>query len=107
MGQLLDFSEEHQPTSRARRRSLAQPYQPLQGSTAERKLDVGFVDDPNAGVDSKCHWSQILVPGEPESNPSADTVSKAWLDLGRYAKEVLAAQDSRRFVLGFTLWVGL
>jgi hypothetical protein len=99
-GQLLDF---HQPTSRARRRPLAQPHQPLQGSTAERKLDVGFVDDPNAGVDSKCHWSQILVPGELKSNPSADTVSKAWLDLGRYAREVLAAQDSRRFVLGFTL----
>jgi hypothetical protein len=27
---------------------------PLQGPTAERKLDVGFVVDPNAGKDSKC-----------------------------------------------------
>jgi hypothetical protein len=27
---------------------------PLQGSTAERKLDVSFVVDPNAGKDSKC-----------------------------------------------------
>lgn len=102
-GQFLDFAEEHQPGSRARRRPLAQPHQPLQGSTADRKLDVGFVDDPSAGVDPKCHWKQILVPGELKSNPSADVASKAWLDLGRYARELLAAQDSRRFVLGFTL----
>ncbi|PZD23186.1 HTH-Tnp-Tc3-2 domain containing protein, partial [Pyrenophora tritici-repentis] len=45
----------------------------------------------------------ILIPGELKSNPLADKASKAWLDLGRYAREVLAAQDSRRFVLGFTL----
>ncbi|KAF1354391.1 hypothetical protein EJ07DRAFT_132963 [Lizonia empirigonia] len=102
-GQLLDFAAENQPASRPRRRPLAQPHQPVQGSTADRKLDVGFVDDPSAGVDSKCHWSQILVPGELKSNPSADKASKAWLDLGRYARDVFAAQDSRRFVLGFTL----
>jgi len=41
------------------------------------------------------------VPGELKSNSSADTAAKAWLDLGRYAREVLAAQDTRRFVLGF------
>ncbi|KLU90586.1 hypothetical protein MAPG_10438 [Magnaporthiopsis poae ATCC 64411] len=29
--------------------------------------------------------------------------SEGWLALGRYAREVLAAQDTRRFVLGFTL----
>lgn len=45
----------------------------------------------------------MLVPGELKSNPLADKASKAWLDLGTYAREVLAAQDSRRFVLGFTL----
>ncbi|KAL6173862.1 hypothetical protein ACJQWK_00023 [Exserohilum turcicum] len=85
------------------RRPLAQPHKPLQGSTATRKLDIGFVDDPDAGVDSRCRWSQILIPGELKSNPSADKASKAWLDLGRYAQEVFATQDSRRFVLGFTL----
>ncbi|KAF1365589.1 hypothetical protein EJ07DRAFT_151070 [Lizonia empirigonia] len=100
---LLDFAEGHRPVSGIRRRPLAQPHQPLQGSTADRKLDIGFVDDPNAGMNSKCRWSQILIPGELKSNPSADKASKAWLDLGRYAREVLAAQDSRRFVIGFTL----
>jgi hypothetical protein len=101
--QLLDLAEGHRPVSRVRRRPLAQPHQPLKGSTADRKLDIGFVDNLDAGVDSKCRWSQILIPGELKTNPSADKASKAWLDLGRYAREVLAAQDSRRFVLGFTL----
>ncbi|EKV06646.1 hypothetical protein PDIG_76560 [Penicillium digitatum PHI26] len=85
------------------RRPLAQPNKPIQGSTAERKLDIGFVSDADANKDTHCHWSQILVPGELKSNPAADTASKAWLDLGRYAREVFAAQDTRRFVLGFTL----
>ncbi|MCJ1348508.1 hypothetical protein MMC31_006740 [Peltigera leucophlebia] len=102
-GQLLNFAKDDQSAVGARRRLLAQPHQPLQGSTADRKLDVGFVDDGGAGVDSKYHWSQILTPGELKSNASADIASKAGLDLGRYAREVLAAQDSRRFVLGFTL----
>jgi hypothetical protein len=100
---LLDLADGHRPPPRLRRRPLAQPCQPLQGSIANRKLDISFVDDPNAGVNSKCRWSHILILGELKSNPSADKASKAWLDLGRYAREVLAAQDSRRFVLGFTL----
>ncbi|KAJ2990197.1 hypothetical protein NUW58_g3071 [Xylaria curta] len=99
---LAIFAEAIKP-SPARRRPLAQPNKPTRGSTAERGLDVGFVSDPDAGRDSRCHWSQILIPGELKSNPSADTASKAWLDLGRYARKVLAAQDTRRFVLGFTL----
>ncbi|KAH7304473.1 hypothetical protein B0I35DRAFT_445302 [Stachybotrys elegans] len=103
IGELEDLANEHKPTTTVRRRPLAQPNKPIQGSTAERKLDVGFVNDPDAQKDSRCHWSQILVPGELKSNPSADTASKAWLDLGRYAREVLAVQDRRRFVLGFTL----
>jgi len=102
-GQFSDWAAEHQPASKTRRRPLAQLHQPLQGSTANRKLDIGFVDDPSAGADSKYHWKQILVPGELKSNPAADVASKAWLDLGRYAREVLAAQDNRRFVPGFTL----
>ncbi|KAK0610050.1 hypothetical protein B0T17DRAFT_593872 [Bombardia bombarda] len=100
---LATFAEGYKSTPTHRRRPLAQPNKPIQGSTAERKLDVGFVDNPKAGKDSRCHWSHILIPGELKSNPSADKASKAWLDLGRYAREVLAAQDTRRFVLGFTI----
>ena len=99
----LDFAKEHGSAPKTQRRPLAQPHQPLQGSTAERKLDVGFVNDPKASETKKCHWSQILVPGELKSNPGLDTPSRAWLDIGRYVREVLAVQDTRRFVLGFTL----
>ncbi|RMD42513.1 hypothetical protein DV735_g2633, partial [Chaetothyriales sp. CBS 134920] len=102
---LAAFADVHKsiPTHRHRRRPLAKPNKPIDGSVGKRKLDVGFVNDPQAGKDSRCHWSQILVPGELKSNPSADKASEAWLDLGRYAREVLAAQDTRRFVLGFTI----
>ncbi|KAH8748986.1 hypothetical protein F5883DRAFT_508959 [Diaporthe sp. PMI_573] len=104
---LVAFAEEYKPTLLHRRRpltqSLTQPNKPIQGSTGERKMDIGFVSNPDSNKDSRCHWSQILVPGELKSNPSADIHSKARLDLGRYAREVLAAQDTRRFVLGFTL----
>ncbi|KAB5549392.1 hypothetical protein GE09DRAFT_172646 [Coniochaeta sp. 2T2.1] len=105
-----DFSEKlaafgacHKSIPTRQRRPLAKPNEPIDGSVAKRKMDVGFVNDPKAGKDSRCHWDQILVPGELKSNRSADRASEAWLDLGRYAREVLAAQDTRRFVLGFTI----
>ncbi|EDN09429.1 predicted protein [Histoplasma mississippiense (nom. inval.)] len=101
--ELVRLAEAQEPSWKIDRRPLAQPSQPLQGSVAERKLDVGFVDDLTATEDSRCHWSQILVPGELKNDPKYDRKSGAWFDLGRYAREVLAAQDTRRFVLGFTL----
>ncbi|KAK4095936.1 hypothetical protein N658DRAFT_519472 [Parathielavia hyrcaniae] len=100
---LAAFAESCNSAPAHKRRPLAKPDQPIAGSVGKRKMDIGFVDDPSAGKDSRCHWSQILVPGELKSNPSADRHSEARLDLGRYAREVLAAQDNRRFVLGFTL----
>ncbi|KAG5746976.1 hypothetical protein H9Q70_010347 [Fusarium xylarioides] len=102
---LMTFAAGRQsnPINRHQRRPLAKPNEPIDGSVGKRKMDIGFMKDPQAGKDSRCHWSQILVPGELKSNPSADKASEAWLDLGRYAREVLAAKDTRRFVLGFTL----
>ncbi|KAK9443980.1 serine/threonine-protein kinase Sgk2 [Metarhizium brunneum] len=90
-----------------RRKLLAQPSTPLLGSTGKRSLDIGFVNNditynPDA-KDSRYRWSHVLVAGELKKNPKADTASIAWIDLARYAREVLAAQDTRRFVLGFTL----
>ncbi|KAM5350178.1 hypothetical protein ACJ41O_006683 [Fusarium nematophilum] len=100
---LAAFAEEKKLIPTRQRRPLAKPNEPIDGSVGKRKMDVGFVKDPEARKDSRCHWSQILVPGELKSNRSADKASEAWLDLGRYAREVLAAQDTRRFVLGFTI----
>ncbi|KAG5300605.1 FunK1 protein kinase [Histoplasma ohiense] len=94
---------EHAPDRNIQRRPLAQPNKPIRGSTAERKLDIGFVDDSNANKDAKCEWSQILVPGELKNDPKYDKQSHAWLDLGRYVREVITAQDHRCFVHGFTL----
>ncbi|KAH6881086.1 serine/threonine-protein kinase Sgk2 [Thelonectria olida] len=91
----------------ARRKLLAQPRTPLGGSTAKRSMDIGFVNTDityNAdSEDSRYRWSHILVAGELKSNPKADKASIAWIDLATYAREVLAAKDTRRFVLGFTL----
>ncbi|KAK0621573.1 hypothetical protein B0T17DRAFT_295605 [Bombardia bombarda] len=100
---LSSFAEGYKSTPMCQRRPLARPNEPIDGSIAIRKMDVGFVKDSKARKNSRCHWSQILVPGELKSNPSADKALEAWLDLGRYAREVLAAQYTRRFVLGFTI----
>lgn len=102
---LAVFAERHQSTPTRRRSLLAKPDEPISGSVGKRKMDIGFVDSPSAstGESPRFSWAQILVPGELKSNPSADTPSDARLDLARYAREVLGAQDSRRFVLGFTL----
>lgn len=100
---LAAFAESYNSAPAYKRRPLAKPDELIAGSVGKRKMDIGFVDDLSARKNSGCNWTQILVPGELKSNPSADTPSEARLDLGRYAREVLAAQDTRRFVLGFTL----
>ncbi|KAA8644936.1 hypothetical protein EYZ11_009255 [Aspergillus tanneri] len=83
---------------------LTQPNRPLEGSMADRKLDTGIVCNSDVTNQTKYEWSQILVLGElKSSNPKEDTASKTWRDLGRYAREVLTIQDTRRFALGFTL----
>jgi hypothetical protein len=76
---LAAFAEDHKSTPRCQRRPLAKPNQPIDGSVGKRKMDIGYVNDPKAGKDSRCHWSQILVPGELKSNRSADIPLEAWL----------------------------
>ncbi|TWU73405.1 hypothetical protein ED733_003499 [Metarhizium rileyi] len=101
------FAGDRNSTLLRRRKLLAQPKIPLLGSTGKRSMDIGFVNSditerPDA-AGSKYSWSHVLIAGELKSNPKADIASIAWIDLARYAREVLAAQDTRRFVLGFTL----
>ncbi|EGE08998.1 FunK1 protein kinase [Trichophyton equinum CBS 127.97] len=98
---MIQFFEEHAPGETTRRRPLAQPHKPLKGSTAKRTLDIGFMDGTKPCEDGKYAWSQILVPGELKNDPDYETRSRQ--DIGRYAREVLVAQDSRLFVPGFTL----
>ncbi|KAH7053440.1 hypothetical protein B0J12DRAFT_698622 [Macrophomina phaseolina] len=86
-----------------RRRCVTAPDQPLDGSTARRKLDVGIARGEPEHEGFPCHWSHILVPGELKSNWREDNHNDTRLDISRYAREVFSAQDTRRFVLGFTL----
>jgi hypothetical protein len=74
-GQLAEFAGDYKLKA-TRQRLLVQPNKPVQGSIIERKLDIGFVSNSQAGKDSRYYWSQILIPGELKSNPFADIVSK-------------------------------
>ncbi|TWU70363.1 hypothetical protein ED733_000050, partial [Metarhizium rileyi] len=101
------FADDYISRAASRRKLLAQPRSPLAGSAGKRSMDIGFVSHditckPDS-ANSTYHWSHILVVGELKSNPKADIASIAWTDLARYAREVFAAQVTRRFVLGFTL----
>lgn len=106
---LEDFAADYRPANLTyRRKLLAQPRTPLIGSTGRRSMDIGFVNDnfifqPELGRAGRYRWSHILVPGELKSNPVADAPPLAWIDLATYAREVLSAQDTRRFALAFTL----
>lgn len=53
--QFSEFSAVHQSMLKVERTSLAQPSRPLDGSPAERHLDIGLVNYSNANTNSKCH----------------------------------------------------
>ncbi|EKG09044.1 hypothetical protein MPH_13974 [Macrophomina phaseolina MS6] len=101
--QFLSFAGDRGFQPSKRRRCVTAPDQPLDGSTSKRKLDVGVARSKSEDEEAPCHWSHILVPGELKSNPAEDNYHETRLDISRYAREVFAAQDTRRFVLGFTL----
>jgi hypothetical protein len=105
--QFLLLAEERsfRPTKHCR--CITTPNKPIPGSVSKRKLNVGLANDSNDDlVESEGQsydWLHILFPGELKSNPREDNHSSTWLDLVRYAREIFSAQDTRRFVLGFTL----
>ncbi|KAF2839987.1 hypothetical protein M501DRAFT_1010229 [Patellaria atrata CBS 101060] len=104
---LLQFANEQGFRPSKRRRCISTPNKSIPGSVSKRKLDVGLAynsnDELKESNDQSYDWSHILIPGELKSNPREDNHSSTWLDLVRYAREIFSAQDTRRFVLGFTL----
>ena len=100
---LVAFAEEYEPGRIHQRGLLGQPDTWMQGSIVSRKLDIGFTAHPEPEKGPRCDWSQVLVPGKLKSNPYEDNKAKTNTDLATYAREILTAQDKRRFVLGFTL----
>jgi hypothetical protein len=103
MEKFLNLAAESYTLSSPRMRILRQPNKPVPGSVSKRKVDIGFVHERKNHGQAEYDWSRILIPGELKSNPKEDTHESTWLDLARYAREVFMAQDTRRFVQGFTL----
>ncbi|KAI1760953.1 hypothetical protein GGR53DRAFT_507328, partial [Hypoxylon sp. FL1150] len=66
---------------------------------SDKPLDVGILRYPGVMTD----WSQVLIPGELKSNPKEDRQTGAWFGIAKYVREVFLTQDTRRFVLAFTL----
>ncbi|KAI0855407.1 serine/threonine-protein kinase Sgk2 [Xylaria cubensis] len=104
--QLEAFAQTCGSTPTFERKLLAQPRTPIEGPTRKRSMGIGFIDynytTPYiAKTSSRYHWSHVIVPGELKRHEYYE--SKAKTDLARYVKEVFYAQDTRRFVLGFTL----
>ncbi|KAB8213108.1 hypothetical protein BDV33DRAFT_210525 [Aspergillus novoparasiticus] len=102
---LRNLAGEKSPSVAAQRKILTRPAQPLPGSNTKRKLDVAIVKDIDQQIEEggPSDWSRVFVPGELKSSPDLDTASNRWRDLGRFAREVFSSQETRRFVLGFTL----
>lgn len=105
--QFVLFAEEQGFRPSKRRCCVTTPNKPIPGSVSRRKLDVGLAYTSNMEREdshrNSFDWSHILIPGELKSNPLEDNYNSTWLDLVRYAREIFTAQDTRRFVLGFTL----
>ncbi|KAF2963735.1 hypothetical protein GQX73_g9848 [Xylaria multiplex] len=98
---LAVLAEDQTPIPSRQRRPLVNPNKHIESHVGKRGLSVGFVDEPKSRKDPI--RPQILVPGELRSNRFADNALEAWLDLGRYARNVFATQNTRRFTLGFTI----
>lgn len=88
---------------RPRRRLDTKPRQTVKGSTGKRLIDIAFVDQREVDVDDRQRWSDIVVPGELKATKQDDRIGSGWNDRGKYVREVFGAQESRRFVLGFSL----
>ncbi|KAK0707440.1 hypothetical protein B0H67DRAFT_602766 [Lasiosphaeris hirsuta] len=77
-----------------------------EGSTADRKLDVNFVNDPKVKKDSKCHWSHILVLSKLKSNLTKfdrlrDLISERFdinEDRSRFVFTVLRTKNGKWFI---------
>ena len=89
------------PDARRSRQLYCGPKTVLAGSVCERQMDVGIAVTPTDALPIH-KWAQILIVGELKCNSAEANHGKAWLDLATYAREVFREQ-SRRFVLGFTL----
>ncbi|KAG5990186.1 hypothetical protein E4U52_004874 [Claviceps spartinae] len=108
------FTDELEQFSRAslssnvshRRAILGIPRKPFRDSVTIQDLDVGFVyaaDLEGSPESSTYSGARMLVRGGLRRDPMADEDQETRLALARNAQDILTAQGTRRFVLGFTL----
>ena len=88
------------PESYAPRELLDCLDKPLTGSVGKKKPDLCLLNGRTRG---QSDWSQILVPGELKQAVNMDCKYETIIQLAGYVREVLTAQPSRRFALGFTI----
>ncbi|KAG6132527.1 hypothetical protein E4U38_003307 [Claviceps purpurea] len=89
-----------------RRAVLGMPRKSSRGSVAVPELDVAFVSaaDLERGPESlRRSCARMLARGELRRDPMADEAQETRMALARNAQDMLTAQGTRRFVLGFTL----
>ncbi|KAG5951073.1 hypothetical protein E4U58_001329 [Claviceps cyperi] len=107
--ELEEFSKASFSSAVSSRRAIYSiPKKPIHEAAATREMDhgVGFVSlaDLEHGPEG-CMYSgaEILAYGKLMSDHMADEAQEAGYALARNAQDMLAAQGTRRFALGFTL----
>ncbi|KAG6241731.1 hypothetical protein E4U24_006016 [Claviceps purpurea] len=88
-----------------RRAILGMPKKPIGGILATPELDVGFVSavDLERGPENSTYsYARTLARGELRRDPMADEAQETRLALARNVQDMLTAQSTRRFALGFT-----
>ncbi|RYP42797.1 hypothetical protein DL768_010211 [Monosporascus sp. mg162] len=76
--ELAAFAEDRQSTPMRKRRPLARPNGPIDGPVGKRKIDVGFVNDPEAGD----QWAWKLAPSIAGCETLAIPGQSPYLDVG-------------------------
>ncbi|GMG12505.1 unnamed protein product [Aspergillus oryzae] len=92
-----EIATENVSAPKNHRKVLGWPHQPLQRSTPAQRLDIRFILSLES-ADKSTRRPHILVISELKRNPNIDRASITCHDLGRYAREVFAAQDIRRYM---------
>ncbi|KAL4746985.1 hypothetical protein BDW72DRAFT_24952 [Aspergillus terricola var. indicus] len=84
ISEIRELATEENFTTLSNYTVLAHPSQPLQGSTADQKLDVGIMCNLNARDCTQYYWSHVLVLGKLKSSLSTDTVLRiCWAPISR------------------------
>jgi hypothetical protein len=72
--------------------------QSVEGSEADRKLDIFLTPANVASPNGEHDWSNVLVIGEHKQHPDEDCSTKTLVQLSGYSREVFGSQPDRRIV---------